>query len=229
MKLNLDSPGEDARIEILPLIDVIFCILTFFILGAVSLTRQSAIGVDLPSAETGTPQMREMFLVSLDPIGQLYLEQQPISCEQLSDALIRERAINPRKLVVLYASRSARYDDVVDILDLLRSIGGDRVALATLPDAEETEPTDAFPSPFNPDGSLAPDLTTPNLINPDLLQPDLDPLRNSPSPGTSPSGATDNNSLLPDDLNLNPLVPAPSDPSLETTPPQVQPGSTDDG
>ena len=54
---------QEVRIEIVPLIDVIFCILTFFILGAVGLSRQQAIGLDLPKAQTGTPQMREMLAI----------------------------------------------------------------------------------------------------------------------------------------------------------------------
>ena len=191
MKLNFDNPGEEARIEILPLIDVIFCILTFFILGAVSLTRQSAIGVDLPSAGTGTPQMREMLLVSLDPIGQLYFDQQPVTRQQLASILAAEYEANPRKLAVLYASRSAKYDDVVNILDLLRSIGGDRVALATLPESGETpDPIEPFPGfnpadpnfEFNP-GSLAPDLTTPTTP----LLPGDDALSPLPSGSSNPS------------------------------------------
>lgn len=144
MKTNWESSTEDIRIEILPLIDVIFCILTFFILASVVLTRQSGINVDLPSAETGTTQMREMIIVSVDPVGQLYLEQQPISREQLTEALRNYRQTSPSGLMVLYASRSARYDDVVNVLDLLRSVGGDRVALATLPESG-TEEEGAFP------------------------------------------------------------------------------------
>ena len=184
MKLYLDDPGEGVRIEILPLIDVIFCILTFFILGAVSLTRQSAISVDLPSAGTGTPQMREMLLVSLDPIGQLYLEQQPVSRTELSELLLAERQANPRKLVVLYASRSAKYDDVVDVLDLLRSIGGDRVALATLPESGETpEASDEFPTFDLGDDSLLPEF--PDLLDPEEL---LNP--SSPVPSTPDDDAS---------------------------------------
>jgi len=58
------------------LIDVIFCILTFFILGAVGLSRQQAISLDLPKASTATTPMREMLVVSLDDFGQLYVEKQ---------------------------------------------------------------------------------------------------------------------------------------------------------
>lgn len=143
MKLRTDSANQqEVRIEIVPLIDVIFCILTFFILAAVTLTRQAAINVDLPKAQTGTSQMREMLIVSVDPIGQTYLEKQPVSRDQLFQALLKFHQARPDGLMVLYASRSASYNDVVQVLDLLRSVGGDRVALATLPgaDAEPQQP-----------------------------------------------------------------------------------------
>lgn len=231
MKLNFDNPGEEARIEILPLIDVIFCILTFFILGAVSLTRQSAIGVDLPSAGTGTPQMREMLLVSLDPIGQLYFEQQPVTRKQLSDLLQAEYQANPRKLAVLYASRSAKYDDVVDILDLLRAIGGDRVALATLPEpGEAVQPIDTLPGfdpldpnfEFSPDGSLGPNLTnpTPGLNNPGLLPGD---------PGLSPLPSGSSDSSLPTIPGLEPLPGSSSNGPSNNASGNSSPGSNSPG
>jgi len=133
MKFHNDSPEEEARIELVPLIDVIFCILTFFILAAVTLTRQTAINVDLPRAGTGQSQLRELLIVSVDPIGQTYIEKQPVTREQLYDAMLQFRQTSPDGLIVLYASRASSYNDVVQVLDLLRSVGGSRVALATLP------------------------------------------------------------------------------------------------
>lgn len=167
MRIDWDAPSEDVRIEILPLIDVIFCILTFFILAAVTLTRQSTIGVDLPQASTGTTQMREMLIVSVDPIGQLYLEQDPISEADLTQALSDYLSLRPEGIVVLYASRLAQYNDVVEVLDLLRSIGGERIALATLPEtgqpasAETGLPEiDTFDINIDSEGLDLPDLPT---------------------------------------------------------------------
>ena len=50
MKINQYSPVEDVEIQIIPLIDVVFCILTFFLLAALQFTRQQAINIDLPKA-----------------------------------------------------------------------------------------------------------------------------------------------------------------------------------
>jgi biopolymer transport protein ExbD len=133
MKINLDTPAEEARIELVPLIDVIFCILTFFLLAALQLTRQQAINVDLPKAKTGQTQMREMLIVSIDDFGQTYIDQLPVNYQQLDRVLKSFQSKNPAGLMVLYAPQNARYAKVVEVLDKLREVGGDRVALATLP------------------------------------------------------------------------------------------------
>ena len=122
MKVDLlDTPSEDVRLELIPLIDVIFCILTFFILAAVGLTRQQAIDLDLPSAETGQPipgqvgqgGISDRLYVSIDSLGQTYLDQQPVTLDLLYDVLLQFNQVSPNGLIVLYASRDARYEDVV--------------------------------------------------------------------------------------------------------------------
>ncbi|GAB4377942.1 MAG: biopolymer transporter ExbD [Elainellaceae cyanobacterium] len=202
MKLYTDNPDTDVRIELVPLIDVIFCILTFFILAAVTLTRQTAINVDLPRAGTGATQLRELLIVSVDPIGQTYIEKQPVTREQLYEAMINFRGNSPDGLVVLYASRAASYNDVVQVLDLLRSVGGSRVALATLPgNASDSNQFQLPNSPLdgNPANSADP-YQLPNLpdsLDLDTPLPGLEPLpspsSNSPSSSGNASGSSNNN------------------------------------
>ena len=171
MKLRSDIPAEDVQIQIIPLIDVIFCILTFFILAALQLTRQQAINLDLPKASTGTTQMRDMLVVSISSTGQTFVDRQPVDRVQLKQALETYHKSNPNGLLVLYASQTAFYNDVVQVLDLLRQVGGSRVALATLP-------ADSNASP-------APGLNSPT-VNP-TPAPTFDPYNflNSPSPGAT--------------------------------------------
>ena len=156
-----DSRESEARIEILPLIDVIFCILTFFILAAVNFSRQQAISLNLPQAKTGTPQMQDILIVTIDDIGQLYVEQNLVSRSDLSWEIKKYNQSNPDGLMVLYAAKNSTYREVVEVLDMLREVGGDRVALATLPPGSEaaTNPTTTNPvlpgfpeniDPYNP-------------------------------------------------------------------------------
>lgn len=144
MKLDLDNRQSDVQIEILPMIDVIFCILTFFILAAVGLTRQQAIALDLPSVNNSAPvegNSRDRLYVSVDSAGQVYVDKSAVPLGLLYDVLVQHQQIAPNGTIVLYASRSARYEDVVKVLDLLRTVGGDRVALATLPTDASLDPT----------------------------------------------------------------------------------------
>jgi len=130
MKINLHSPIEEAPIQIIPLIDV-FLYPDVFLLAALQFTRQQAISVDLPKASTGTtPQMRQMLIITLDSIGQIYVEQQPVGMEELSKSLQAYRRLDPNVTMVLNASRTSSYNDV-EVLDRMRQVG-DRVALATL-------------------------------------------------------------------------------------------------
>lgn len=134
MKINLlEDDATDIRVEIIPLIDVIFCILTFFILAALNLTRQQAINLDLPKASTGVAQSRELLVVSLDGGGQTFVNKQPVLREQLSPVMQAYLKTKPDGLIVLNAAPMVSYNEVIQVLDLLRSVGGDRVALATQP------------------------------------------------------------------------------------------------
>jgi biopolymer transport protein ExbD len=200
MKINLHSPIEEVQIQIIPLIDVIFCILTFFLLAALQFTRQQAINVDLPKANTSTtPQTQQRLIVTIDPVGQIYVEQQPINLDQLSGTLQSYFRANPNALMVLNASRTSSYDDVVQVLDTMRQVGGDRVALATLQQPSSTQNS----------GTVAPN--TPTIpVNPGVV----------PAPTTSPLQGTAP-SLQPGVNNTIPVFPtAPSSPQPSKVSPQ---------
>ena len=144
MKVDFNNRESEVQIEILPMIDVIFCILTFFILAAVGLTRQQAIELDLPAVNNSSPveaNAQDRLYVSVDSVGQVYVDKSAVPLGLLYDVLVQHQKIAPNGTIVLYASRSARYEDVVKVLDLLRSVGGDRVALATLPNDVSLDPT----------------------------------------------------------------------------------------
>jgi biopolymer transport protein ExbD len=180
MKINLGNTNEEPRIELVPLIDVIFCILTFFLLAGLQVARQQAISVDIPKATTGAPAARELLMVSLNDAGQIFLEQQPMLVPaQLAAAVKQYRQERPNSSVVLYASKQVSYNKVVEILDVLRGVAGDRVALATLPTNAIaptspilTNPTGyGYPNvPYNPYQGVNP-YNPYQGVNPNLGQP----------------------------------------------------------
>lgn len=204
MKINVDAPSDEVRIEIIPLIDIIFCILTFFIVVALQVTRQQAINVELPTAKNGAAsQMRENLIVTLFDQDRIYIEQQQInSPEQFTLALKNYRATNPNGAIILRASRTVSYDLVIQVLDLMKKVGGDRVALATEPIGGPGQapgsntgvpPAPAAPggtvpiAPYNPTQPLpvpGQQLPAPQGVNP--INPGTEPL----SPTAPNSGGT---------------------------------------
>ncbi|BAW95229.1 biopolymer transport ExbD like protein [[Synechococcus] sp. NIES-970] len=150
-KLWQEDSSTDLRIEIIPLIDVIFCVLTFFILAAVNLSRQQAINLTLPTAESATAQMPDMVIVSLTDFGQIYVEKQLIESQaQFSQIVTDYLGRNPNGVVVLNASESRSYQEVIQVLDWLKSIGGERVALGTTGGLPEGQNLDFFFDGQNP-------------------------------------------------------------------------------
>jgi biopolymer transport protein ExbD len=222
LRLRLDTQGEDVRVEVVPLIDVIFCILTFFILAAVGFSRQQAISIDLPKASSGTAQGREILVVSLNDRGQVFVEQQPVvTKDQFLQRLQDYRKQNPNGLMALYASTNATYNEVVQVLDLLRQVGGDRVALATLPGENQPVPgsTPSVPPATGVPGVPPYPGTNPyypyNPQNPasqyNPAQPQLPPNPDLPVPGI-PGANPGNPQSLPGQPGVNPgtsTVPTP--------------------
>ncbi len=173
MKINSSNNTSDPRIELVPLIDVIFCILTFFLLAGLQVARQQAISVDIPQAASGTPAARELLMVSLNDAGQLFLEQQPMLVPgQLVAAVKQYRQARPNSSIVLYASKQVSYNKVVEVLDALRGVAGDRVALATLPSNTVAPTPPVIPNPtgygypYNPDPGAQPPTTQPGVVAP---------------------------------------------------------------
>jgi biopolymer transport protein ExbD len=210
MKINLDNATDDGQIQILPLIDVIFCILTFFILAVVQTERPQAVNVDLPQARTGTVQAPDRLIITLRPGGQILVGQEEVADRAaLIDRAKTYLVQRPDGLLVLNASQTAMYSDVIGMLDSLREVGGARrVALATTPKIETTPP----PNPYLPNPSSNP-YGTPSGF-----------------PGSNPSGlpsygSPGSNPLLYPDGTLGIPGASPNSPGLTPNPTILNPGN----
>ena len=80
--------AEDTfEINLLPMIDVIFSILAFFIISSLFLTRSQGLPVDLPSAQTAEPEQSVQLNITIEPDGKMFLDRQPIELDKLKAAL----------------------------------------------------------------------------------------------------------------------------------------------
>lgn len=163
------------------------------------------------TASSATAQSgRQILPVTIDAVGQTYVEKQPIKREQLAGILKQYLQQNPNGVLVLNASRSATYNDVIETLDVLRQVGGDRVSLGIIPGSQQPNSSSPPPSyfPVNPGApGVAPAPINPQS-NPNLNLPQA-PLPIAPSQPQSGGGVNPANPA-------NPGVVAPGLPSAPT-------------
>ena len=125
------EPEPPYQINIVPMIDVIFAILTFFILSSLSLSRSEGLPVNLPGAQTSQSQPQSQTVVTIDRSGNLALNRQPMDLEAI-EIQVRALASKGQQLfVVINADEAVTHGRVVAVMDRLRKIEGVRMAIAT--------------------------------------------------------------------------------------------------
>lgn len=130
MRLN-NEPDRPPQINIVPMIDVIFVILVYFIISTLFLTRAETLPVNLPQAETAQLQKTKQITVSLDKEGNLAVDRKPTQLDRLKAQV--ESLIEPKQttVVVISADELANHGKVVDIVDRLRKIPTVKLGIAT--------------------------------------------------------------------------------------------------
>lgn len=129
-----EDPDQPAQINIVPMIDVIFAILAFFVLSTLFLTRSEGLPVNLPQAENATPNQTagtKRLTVTIDPQGNLSLDRQPLSLNELVQSVRAEAAQGQAVLVIVNADEGARHGQVIAVMDQLKGIPQVRLAIAT--------------------------------------------------------------------------------------------------
>lgn len=127
----IDEPDLPPQINILPMIDIIFAILTFFIMSTLFLGRFEALTVNLPKAQTSEPQESVKATVTLDAEGLVYLNKSLIPIETLQDEIMALAEANPNLVVVLNADGGVTHDKVITVIDQVRQVEGAKLAIAT--------------------------------------------------------------------------------------------------
>ena len=125
-----EEPDLPPRINILPMIDVIFAILVFFIVSSLYLTRSEGLPVNLPRASTTEVQKNTQIVVSLDDLGKLTINSEPTQMEQLETEIKKLMSAESSTTVVVNADRTVEHGQVVEVIDRLRQIPDVQLAIA---------------------------------------------------------------------------------------------------
>jgi biopolymer transport protein ExbD len=134
MKLQRSSRKRKARIEIIPLIDIIFFLLATFVMVSLSMVKNSGVPVNLPTATTAVPQERKNSVtISVTKSGDIYLDKQLSTRNQLQTQLAvwKARETDPR--VFIYGDEETPFKNLMSVMDTVRSAGITKVAMQTRP------------------------------------------------------------------------------------------------
>lgn len=125
-------PIKRARIEIIPMIDVIFFLLVFFMVASLSNDKTHQVPVALPNMSVKASVTAETTItLTLKKDGTLYLNQTQITPETEAQALAAVMQQDPQQTVIIRADENANYGKVIHIMDIARSIGVQKFSLAT--------------------------------------------------------------------------------------------------
>lgn len=142
VKLNSKLPeSAEARIEIIPLIDIMFFLLASFMLVSLSMVNLKSVKVNLPTATTAnTEGKKDIVDVSVDQNGGVFLDKKPVGDSDLVSRLLSAQNANPNLRVFISGDKDARHGQVIHVLDLVRSAGIDKVAFEIRPSNTSGKP-----------------------------------------------------------------------------------------
>jgi biopolymer transport protein ExbD len=131
---SIPSPRSKrhARIEIIPLIDIVFFLLATFVMVSLSMVKNQGISVHLPSARTGVAQDHaESTTISITGTGEVFFNKQLIGMPRLETSLRELIAQNPDPRVFINGDAKAEFGTAITVLDAVRKLGITKVAIQT--------------------------------------------------------------------------------------------------
>jgi biopolymer transport protein ExbD len=131
MKLRSLRVSDQPQLMIVPMIDIIFFLLVFFMMSTLYMTAQQTIPINLPQAASSRQDKQPSTAVTVRPDGNVMVEQEIVSLTVLPQKISTVLAEKPDSIFVLRADKTTDYEKVVSVLDGLKTAGAHRIAIAT--------------------------------------------------------------------------------------------------
>ena len=128
MKLSLQS-NRKARIEMLPLIDIVFLVLVFFIYAMLSMAVHRGLPVILPLSSTAKIDKTIVLSVTVKADGTVFVDKKATPLDDLAEVLKRAVKEHKEAGVLLFADRDLLYQKLFKVMDCIRTAGINRISL----------------------------------------------------------------------------------------------------
>ena len=122
---------KEPTIMIIPMIDIVFFLLVFFMVGTLYMNTEQQIPLNLPFASTSTAKSIEPITITLTTSHKLYIDNREISPDRLSQEVQAIVQTTPRQAFVIRAAKDVYYNEVIALLDMLKVNGAKYISVAT--------------------------------------------------------------------------------------------------
>lgn len=129
MKLNCGYEAKKARVEMLPLIDVVFLLLVFFIYAMVSMVVHRGLKVDLPTAGTALIEKGDYISITIDGNNNLFLNNEPVAKNKIAGQILHVRGTTA-KPVFIDGDQHADLGLAIELLDDLKKAGIEEISFS---------------------------------------------------------------------------------------------------
>jgi biopolymer transport protein ExbD len=131
MKIGSPLPHKRARIEIIPLIDIMFFLLASFMMVSVTMIRMQSIKMDLPTATQAKRDFKPQIInLQVDKQGEVWIEKEKKTYTEVSAYLSNRLALDTNVPVYISGDKDATHGSVIAVLDLVRRVGIQKVSFA---------------------------------------------------------------------------------------------------
>ncbi len=130
MRFRRAVERKEAAFDLMPLIDVVFLLIIFFMLTTSFRTIFQGIKVDLPTTTTKQERIEQNIIISITKDNVLYLDKTRVTTSKLV-SLLKKKLGEKKGLVMINADKLVRHGKVVEIMDLAKQAGADRVGILT--------------------------------------------------------------------------------------------------
>lgn len=115
---------------IIPMIDIIFFLLVFFMMNSLQTIAQKALSVQLPQAQSASAPVQMPIILTVDAEGHITMDNKPVSYDEASDMMKKHILENSNAAVILQADKRTAHGQVVAVMDMLKAAGVKRLAIA---------------------------------------------------------------------------------------------------
>lgn len=128
MKINMRNTKR-ARIEMLPMIDIVFLLLVFFIYAMLSMAVHRGLPVNLPASKTVQIDKKVVLAVTIRADGSIFVDKEPVQLDRVTTILQAKAKGQEQPGVLLFADRNLTYQNLFNVLDRIRQAGLNRISL----------------------------------------------------------------------------------------------------